>query len=71
MRPVYGDVLYKKTSLMTELTTVNGFSCTLWDYLQFFIDEAKKRDLKVTVSTTIFPAGRPDTKEGMAYRDAS
>lgn len=72
VRPVYGDVLYKKTSLMTELTTVNGFSRTLsWDYLQFFIDEAKKRDLKVTVSTTIFPAGRPDTKEGMVYRDAS
>jgi len=70
VRPIYGDVLYKKTSFMTELTTVNGFSRTLdWDYLQFFIDEAKKRGLKITVSTTIFPAGRPDTKEGQVYRD--
>nr|WP_321522302.1 alpha amylase family protein [uncultured Macellibacteroides sp.] len=72
VRPIYGDVLYKKTSFMTQLTTVNGFSRSLsWDYLQFFIDEAKKRDLKVTVSTTIFPAGRPDTREGLVYRDAS
>lgn len=72
VRPIYGDVLYKKTSFMTQLTTVNGFKRTLdWDYLQFFIDEAKKRDLKVSVSTTIFPAGRPDTKEGMVYRDAA
>lgn len=70
VRPIYGDVLYKKTSFMTELKTLNGFSRTLeWDYLQFFIDEAKKRGLKITVSTTIFPAGRPDTKEGEVYRD--
>lgn len=70
VRPVLGDVLYKKTSFMTELTSVGNYSRTIdWDYLQFFIDEAKKRGLKVTVSTTIFPAGSPAVRKGMAYRD--
>lgn len=70
VRPIYGDVLYKKTSFMTQLTSVGNFSRTLeWDYLQFFINEAKKRNLKVIVSTTIFPAGNPATREGMVYRD--
>ena len=36
---------------------------------KFFIDEAHKRELKVTVSTTIFTAGLPSSKNGMAYRD--
>jgi len=70
VRPIYGDVLYAKTTIMTQLTTVNGYTRNIdWDYLGFFIEEAHKRDLKVTVSTTIFPAGRPDTKEGVVYRD--
>lgn len=70
VRPIYGDVLYKKTSKMRELTSVGNYSRTIeWDYLQFFIEEAKKRDLKVIVSTTIFPAGNPVTREGIVYRD--
>ena len=40
-----------------------------WDYLQFFIDEARKRDMEVCVSAMIFPAGRPFNRTGMVYSD--
>ena len=43
VRPIYGDVLYKKTSFMTQLTSVGNFSRTLeWDYLQFLLTKQKK-----------------------------
>ncbi len=69
VRPIIGDVLYK-SDFMTPLTEVRGPKVERnWDYLQFFLDEARKRDLKVTVSTAIFPAGKPSTKQGPAYHD--
>jgi uncharacterized lipoprotein YddW (UPF0748 family) len=69
VRPIHGKVLYKKTSL-PELNKVNNFERTIdWDYLQFFIDQAKLRNLKVTVSTTIFPAGDPVKQQGLVYED--
>ena len=40
-----------------------------WDYLQCFLDEARKRELKVTVSTMIFPAGFTTFRQGAAYSD--
>lgn len=40
-----------------------------WDYLQFFIDEARKRSMEVCVSAMIFPAGRPFNRTGMVYTD--
>ncbi|GEM_PF-5913910 len=43
VRPNKGDVLYK-SDFMTPLTELRGFVVERdWDYLQFFIDEAKKR----------------------------
>lgn len=69
VRPIQGDVLYK-SEIMTPLTVLGTDTVTRdYDYLQFFLDEAHKRNLKVTVSTTIFPAGRPVFDEGPAYRD--
>lgn len=69
VRPVQGDALFK-SSYLTPLTDLAGIHIERdWDYLQFFIDEAHKRELKVTVSTTIFTAGLPSSKNGMAYRD--
>lgn len=59
-----GLVHYKRTKNMYDARPQQD-----WDYLQFFIDEAKKRDLKVAVSAMIFPAGRPSTKEGVVYMD--
>lgn len=70
VRPIYGDVLYRKTKSMQQLTQVGKEKRNVkWDYLQVFIDEARKRNLKVSVSTAIFPAGHPQSKTGPAYRD--
>lgn len=71
VKPVEGDVLYE-SAFMTKATMIGSVSVPSrdWDYLQFFLDEAHKRDLKVTVSTTIFPMGMPSTRQGPAYRDA-
>lgn len=69
VRPVQGDVLYK-SEFMTPLTVLKGDTVRRdWDYLQFFLDEARERNLKVTVSTTIFPAGLPAFRQGPAYHD--
>lgn len=70
VKPIYGKVLYK-SDIIPELNTVGDYSRTLdWDYLQYFIDEAKERDLRVTVSTTIFPAGNPKDRSGLVYEDS-
>lgn len=70
VRPIQGDVLYK-SDFMIPLVEIRGQVVNRdWDYLQFFIDEAHKRNLKVTVSTTIFTAGLPTAREGMVYRDS-
>ena len=71
VKPVEGDVLYK-SDFMTELTDFRGTKTDrTWDYLQFFLDEAARRDLEVTVSTTIFPAGLTATRQGPVFRDAA
>jgi uncharacterized lipoprotein YddW (UPF0748 family) len=68
VRPVQGDVLYK-SDFMPELKTLGGYTVDRdWDYLQFFVDEAHKRNLKVVASTCIFTAGLLQSKEGMAFR---
>ena len=71
VRPVEGDVLYA-SDFMTQATTIGSVTVPArgWDYLQFFLDEAHKRGLKVTVSTTIFPMGMPSTRQGPVYRDS-
>ncbi|MDR2037991.1 MAG: family 10 glycosylhydrolase [Bacteroidales bacterium] len=71
VRPIHGDVLYQ-SDFMPVLKEVKGIRVERdWDYLQFFIDEARRRDLKVTVSATIFTGGSPIRQEGMVYRDNS
>ena len=72
VKPVEGDVLYE-SSFMTQATQIGDVSVPNrgWDYLQFFLDEAHKRGLKVTVSTTIFPMGMPNRRQGPVYRDAT
>lgn len=70
VKPVEGDALYE-SKILTKATTIGTETVERdWDYLQFFIDEAHKRELKVTVSTTIFTMGLPQYKQGPAYRDA-
>lgn len=70
VKPVEGDALYN-SEILTRATTLGDQTVERdWDYLQFFIDEAHKRGLKVTVSTTIFTMGSPHIKQGPAYRDS-
>jgi len=40
-----------------------------WDYLQYFVEEAHRRNLKITASITVFSGGRQHNKEGMVYDD--
>lgn len=69
VRGVEGSVLYK-SDFIPQLTTVDGHTALRdWDYLQFFLDEARKRDLRVTVSASIFPSGSPIHHEGPVYND--
>jgi len=71
VRSVQGDVLYK-SDFMPELTDSDGIHIERdWDYLQYFLDEAKRLELKVTVSTTVFVGGKPRNRSGMVYRDNS
>lgn len=67
VKPIYGEVLYK-SKILPPLTTVNGKVIHRdWDYLQYFISEARRLGLKVTVSTAMFPSGHPATREGLVY----
>lgn len=71
VRGTYGSVLYK-SDFMPELTEVKGFRCDRdWDYLQYMIDEAGKRNMKVTVSTAVFPVGSSWWHTGQVYSDST
>jgi uncharacterized lipoprotein YddW (UPF0748 family) len=59
VRPVTGYALYK-SNILPPLTKVGDVTISRdWDYLQFFIDEARKRGMKVAVSVTVFTGGSP------------
>ena len=67
VKPIYGEVLYK-SKILPPLTTVNGKVIHRdWDYLQYFISEARRLGLKITVSTAMFSSGHPATREGLVY----
>lgn len=69
VRGVEGSVLYR-SDFIPQLTKVGDFECVRdWDYLQFFIDQARKRKMGVTVSATAFPAGSPYHHCGPVYED--
>ncbi len=69
IKPTLGDVLYD-SELLPKVTNLGGHDVNItFDYLGYFIEQAKKRDMKVTVSTTIFPMGKAGTKKGPAFTD--
>ena len=60
------------SQLLPVMTECHGIKSDRdWDYLQFFIDEARKRDLDISVSATIFPVGSPYWQEGPVFHDES
>lgn len=69
VKPNHGHVLYNSKILPT-LTTIRGKKVERdWDYLQYFIDEARRLGLKITVSTAMFTAGYPSIQEGLVYEN--
>lgn len=71
VKGVEGNVMYE-SRIFPKLKEINGFTCDRdWDYLQFFIDEAKKRDMGVTVSASVFPVGSQYRHIGPVYEDES
>lgn len=67
VRPLNGRVLYK-SRYFEPLITMHGNTVQRdWDYLQYFIDEAQRLNLRVTVSATLFSAGSPYYREGLVY----
>lgn len=58
------------SKVIPQITKLNGKEIHRdWNYLQYFIDEAHRRNLKVTASITVFSGGRQHNKEGMVYDD--
>lgn len=69
VKPVQGDVLYN-SSFLPKCTYLAGNQVDRdWDYLQFFLDEAHKRNMRVTVSTTIMTMGLPQSQTGPGYQE--
>ena len=71
VKGVEGKVMYE-SKLYPKLEEINGYTCKRdWDYLQFFIDEARKRDMGITVSASVFPVGSQYRHIGPVYEDDS
>lgn len=70
VKPVQGDVLYD-SDFLPQCTSLGGYTIENrgFDYLQYFIDQAKERGMKITVSTTIMTMGQPRTQSGPGYTD--
>jgi uncharacterized lipoprotein YddW (UPF0748 family) len=71
VHPVVGEVLYDSDFMPEIGNTFGGHTIAPrdWDYLQFFIDEARERDLKISVSVCVFTAGEIATRKGPAWTD--
>ena len=70
VKPVQGDVLYD-SDLFPHCTTLGGYTIEDrgYDYLQYFIDQARERNMRISVSTTIMTLGLPMSQSGPGYTD--
>ena len=69
VKPIQGHALYNSEFLKPCVSMHGDVVERDWDYLQFFLDEAKARKMTVTVSATIMTWGASNTKLGPAYED--
>lgn len=69
VKPVKGEVLYESSFLPKCKSLGNKPFDNDWDYLQYFCEQAKAREMKMTVSTTVFTMGFPEWRIGPAYSD--
>lgn len=69
VRPVEGEALFRSDVVppMLELDGVRPERD--WDYLQYFVEAAHARGMKITAGTTLFPVGSPVRRTGPAYYD--
>lgn len=70
VKPVQGEVLYE-SGFLPKCTDLNGTSIPDrgFDYLQYFIDEAHRLEMRITVSTTIMTMGLTASKTGPTFTD--
>ena len=69
VRPVEGEALYK-SEIVPEMKRLGATIIERdWDYLQYFVDGAHKRGMKITAGTTMFPVGSPYHHLGPAFYD--
>ena len=72
VKPNYGKVLYR-SQYLPYLDYIEGVTEQPlgrdWDYLQFFIDECHKRDMRLSASFSIMPCGSAYWQRGMCYQD--
>ena len=58
------------SKVLPQVTHLNGKEIHRdWNYLQYFLEEAHKRNLKLTASITVFSGGRQHNREGMVFDD--
>ena len=58
------------SEVMPQLSVLKGHEIVRdWDYLGYFLEEAHKRNLKVTASITVFVGGRQQFGEGLVFDD--
>lgn len=70
VRSVEGEALYR-SDIVPPMEESGGLRPERdRDYLQYFIDAAHARGMKVTAGTTLFPVGSPMRRKGPAYYDS-
>lgn len=72
VKPNYGKVLYR-SEYLPYLDFIEGITPEPlnrdWDYLQYFIDECHRLDMRLTASFSIMPCGSPYWQRGVCYQD--
>ncbi|MDE6715464.1 MAG: family 10 glycosylhydrolase, partial [Muribaculaceae bacterium] len=72
VKPNYGKVLYR-SEYLPYLDYVEGITdeplSRDWDYLQYFIDECHRLDMRISASFSVMPCGSPYWHRGMCYQD--
>jgi len=67
VKPITGEVLFT-SYIAPQMTEWNNFHRdSLFDFLQFFIDESHKRNLRIHASLNIFAAGHNFFNRGVVY----
>lgn len=69
VRPVEGEALFR-SDILSTFKSAGGADIELdRDYLQYFLDAAHRRGMKVSASVTVFAAGAPCRRQGPVYDD--